>query len=279
MNPEYGKAKKRYGQNFLLGTAIPERIARESGITASHGVIEIGPGRGVLTEHIAKIAKKVVAVEIDRDFIPLLNEKFSISGCGDVTIIEGDILETDINELISENFASMPVCVCANIPYYITSPILIKLMECGAIFDTVTVMVQKEVARRLAAKKSTAEYSSLTLFCSYYASVKKLFDVPAGCFSPKPKVDSAVVRFDMYKTPPVKPADTELFFKLIRLAFAHRRKTLVNCLSACPETAFSKTKVNDMLISLGFSQNVRGEELDIYDFTRIADFIYNNPNH
>ncbi|MDD4125088.1 MAG: 16S rRNA (adenine(1518)-N(6)/adenine(1519)-N(6))-dimethyltransferase RsmA [Eubacteriales bacterium] len=271
MNDKNPKAKKRYGQNFLTGKAVPERIAREAGIGGEHGVLEIGPGRGILTEQLAVTAKKTVAVEIDRELIPFLNDKFV--NHSNVTIVEGDILETDIAGLINEHFRDMPVSVCANIPYYITSPILLKLIEGDYGFDTITVMVQKEVAQRLTAKKRSGEYSSLTVLCSYYASVKKLFDVPAGCFSPRPKVDSAVVRFDIYKAPPVNPPDIRLFFKIIRLAFAYRRKTLLNCLAACPDIAYPKEVICDILTSNGFSPNVRGEELDIYDFDKIARFI------
>lgn len=265
------KAKKYYGQNFLTNKAVPERIARESGVTSSHGVLEIGPGRGILTEFLALIAKKVVAVEIDSELIPFLWEKFS--GFENVEIAEGDILKTDIQKLIDEHFTGMPLSVCANIPYYITSPIILKLIAGNYSFDTVTVMVQKEVARRLCAKKKSSEYSSLTVLCDYYATVKKLFDVPAGNFLPKPKVDSAVIRFDIRKAPPVSPKDIDLFFRVIRLGFSHRRKTLVNCLVSS-DFPFSKDEILIALALSGFSSNIRGEEMDIYDFEKFVSGLY-----
>jgi 16S rRNA (adenine1518-N6/adenine1519-N6)-dimethyltransferase len=263
------KAKKYYGQNFLTNKAIPERIVKESGITEETGVLEIGPGRGILTEFLSKTAKKVVAVEIDTDLIPFLNGKFKDSE--NVTIIHGDILETDIQSIIDTYFQNLPVSVCANIPYYITSPIILKLIEGNYSLNTITVMVQKEVARRLSAKKKSPDYSSLTVLCDYYATVKKLFDVPAGNFNPKPKVDSAVIRFDMRKNPPVNPINKELFFTVIRLAFLHRRKTLLNCLVSSPDLKFTKDEILQAIASAGFSPNIRGEEMDIYDFERLIN--------
>lgn len=269
MNPP--KAKKQFGQNFLTNPAIPQRIAEESGITNEFGVIEVGPGRGILTEQLALKAKKVVAVEIDKELVPLLNEKFE--AYENVEIVEGDILDTDIAALIEAHFKNMPVAVCANIPYYITSPIIMKFIEGGYDLESVTVMVQKEVAQRLCAQKNTENYSALTVVCDYYSTVKRLFAVSAGCFTPKPKVDSAVIRFDIKKQPPVNPKDLNLFFDIIKAAFAYRRKTLANCLNSIIGNRFSKDEITNVLLSSGFSPNVRGEELDIYEFERIANEI------
>lgn len=267
-------AKKQYGQNFLTDPRIPRRIVENSGITPDDNVIEIGPGRGILTRELAKAARKVAAVEIDRDLIPALEEEFA--SCGNVKIVCGDILQTDIPRLAREVLGADRVCVCANIPYYITSPIILKLIEERETVRSFTVMVQKEVADRLCARKGSEAYSSLTVLCSYYASVKKLFAVPAGCFTPKPKVDSAVVRFDIYPEPPVKPKDETLFLELIRSAFAYRRKTLYNCVKSSHGARFSNETVERAIQSAGFGETVRGEELDIFGFAAISDKLLEN---
>ncbi|HOJ47841.1 MAG TPA: 16S rRNA (adenine(1518)-N(6)/adenine(1519)-N(6))-dimethyltransferase RsmA [Bacillota bacterium] len=266
------KKKKHYGQNFLINQAIPKRIAQESGITGVCGVIEIGPGFGVLTKELCAIAKKVVAVEIDSDLIPILAK--NTEGIKNLKIIHQDILKLNIAELIAGEFHGMPVCVCANLPYYITTPIIMKLLEGRYGFESITVMVQKEVADRLCAKSGTPNYGAITAVINYYGSIKKLFTVSAGSFSPAPKVDSAVVKLDLYKEPPVFVKDEELFFSVIRASFSQRRKTIVNSLHSILNSRFTKQELCDIIIEIGQKQNVRGEELNIAHFAEISNRIY-----
>ena len=266
------KKKKQYGQNFLTNVAIPRRIAAESGIMPENGVIEIGPGFGILTRELSAIASKVVAIEIDTELMSILPEK--LEGCNNVKVINADILKTDVEKLISEEFPQREVCVCANLPYYITTDIVMKLLEGEYGFKTITVMVQKEVAERFCAKAGTAGYGAITASISYYASVKRLFTVKAGSFDPKPKVDSAVIRFDLYKEPPVKPMSKDMLFAVIRAAFSQRRKTLVNSLFSAFGNDIPKQRIAEILIENGLSETVRGEELDIFAFSKIADSIY-----
>lgn len=266
------KKKKQFGQNFLTNSAIPQRIAAESGITKDDGVIEIGPGFGILTRELSKIADKVVAIEIDTELMDILPEK--LKDCDNVKVINADILKTDVNKLIKEEFNNKGVCVCANLPYYITTDIVMSLLEGEFGFKTITVMVQKEVAERFCAKAGTDGYGAITASIGYYASVKRLFTVKAGSFDPKPKVDSAVIRFDLYKEPPVSPIDKKLFFDVIKAAFSQRRKTLVNTLSSSFGNVLSKEQITSIVTSAGFKETVRGEELDIKAFSNIADLIY-----
>ena len=265
------KKKKQYGQNFLTNVAIPRRIAEESGITSEDCVIEIGPGFGILTKELAAIAKKVIAIEIDTELMDILPEK--LAGCENVKVINEDILKIDISQLIKEEFGDSNVCVCANLPYYITTDIVMKLLEGEYGFKTITVMVQKEVAERFCSKAGSDGYGAITASISYYASVKRLFIVKAGSFDPKPKVDSAVIRFDIYNDPPVRPLNKELLFTIIKAAFSQRRKTLVNSLFSVFGNSFSKQELASFLTEAGFSDMVRGEELDIYAFSKISDII------
>ena len=262
-------AKKQYGQNFLTDPRIPRRIVECSGITPEDCVIEIGPGRGILTRELAAKAARVAAVEIDSDLVPALRAEFDSSP--NVSIIRGDFMQTDVSALVSEQFGGKRACVCANIPYYITSPIILKLFEQREYVRSFTVMVQKEFADRLCAAKGSADYSSLTMLCSYYASVKKLFGVPAGCFTPRPKVDSAVVRLDLYEKPAVSPRDEKLFLELIRSAFAYRRKTFFNCVCGTHGARFSKAEITLAFEKAAIDPTVRGEALDIRDICRLAD--------
>ncbi len=266
------KKKKQYGQNFLTGSAIPKRIAAESGIASGDGVIEIGPGFGILTRELCAIADKVVAIEIDSELMDILPEK--LSGIENYKIINADILKTDINKLLEDEFQGKEVCVCANLPYYITTDIVMTLLEGCYGFKTITVMVQKEVAERFCAKAGTEGYGAITASISYYASVKRLFTVKAGSFDPKPKVDSAVIRFDVYKEPPINTLDKETLFKVIKSAFAQRRKTLLNSLSATFGDILDKQEIAEIIKVNGFKETVRGEELDIVAFAKIADSIY-----
>lgn len=266
------KKKKQYGQNFLTNSAIPKKIAAESGITAEDGVIEIGPGFGILTRELCSIANKVVAIEIDTELMNILPEK--LTGIDNYKILNEDILKTDIAKLIADEFPNRQVSVCANLPYYITTDIVMKLLEGEYGFKTITVMVQKEVAERFCAKAGTAGYGAITASISYYASVKRLFTVKAGSFDPKPKVDSAVIRFDVYKTPHVSVLDKDTLFEVIRAAFSQRRKTLLNTLASAFNNYLSKEQIAEIIRKCGFSETVRGEELDIYNFAKIADLIF-----
>ena len=259
--------KKQFGQNFLISESIPRRIA-ESG--AAEGVLEVGPGIGTLTRELCQNAKKVVAVEIDTTLLPILDK--TLADFDNVTVISGDIMKTDIDTIVREHFADCnEIAVCANLPYYITSPVLMKLLESRIPFKSVTVMVQKEVATRLAAPAGHETYGALTAAVSYYASVKKLFDVPAGCFMPKPKVDSAVVKLSLYQKPPVT-CNEETLFKVIKGAFAQRRKTLINSLSTVIGH-IPKSELAAIITSCGFAEGVRGETLDIAAFAKIANAI------
>ncbi len=270
------KKKKQYGQNFLTNSAIPRRIAAESGITADDGAIEIGPGFGILTRELSAVASNVVAIEIDSELMDILPKK--LKDCDNVKVINADILKIDVNKLIEEEFPNKNVCVCANLPYYITTDIVMKLLEGEYGFRTITVMVQKEVAERFCAKAGSDGYGAITASISYYASVKRLFTVKAGSFDPKPKVDSAVIRFDLYDKPPVSPKDKTILFEVIKAAFSQRRKTLANSLNSFFGSVISKQEITDIITEAGFAETVRGEELDIYGFTKIADLIYNKKN-
>jgi len=273
INTDFRK-KKQYGQNFLVNQAIPKRIAVESGITDECGVIEIGPGFGVLTKELAKIAKKVISIEIDKELIPILTEK--TSDLTNLKIINNDIMQVDIAELINNEFPSMPVCICANLPYYITTPILMKLLEGKYGFKSITIMVQKEVADRLCAKSGGENYGAITASVNYYARIKRLFIVSAGSFSPPPKIDSAVIRLDLYQEPPVFLENEEMLFKVIKAAFALRRKTLVNSLHSVFNSNFTKDELCDIITLLGLNSQVRGEDLDLSQFANIANKLYIN---
>lgn len=266
------KKKKQYGQNFLTNVAIPRRIAAESGITAEDCVIEIGPGFGILTRELSAIAHKVVAIEIDTELMNILPEK--LAGCENVKVINADILKTDVSKLIADEFEGRNVCVCANLPYYITTDIVMKLLEGNYGFKTITVMVQKEVAERFCSKAGSDGYGAITASISYYASVKRLFTVKAGSFDPKPKVDSAVIRFDVFDKPPVSPLDKDILFNVIKAAFSQRRKTLLNSLFSFFGQQLNKEQLTEIILSADLYETVRGEELDIFAFSKIADLIY-----
>lgn len=267
MNEPFRK-KKQYGQNFLTNAAIPARIVRESGIDDSCAVLEIGPGLGALTTQLAPACAKVVAVEIDSEVIPPLLER--LKPFPNVTVIEQDILQTDLRALLKEHFSGMEVCVCANLPYYITTPILMKLLEGKYGFRSITVMVQKEVAERLCAKSGSDGYGAITASVGYYASVRRLFPVPAGCFSPKPKVDSAVIRLDLYQEPPVAVESEKLLFEAIKAAFLQRRKTLCNALTAY-FPFLTKEACARILQDCGLRADIRGEMLSLEQFASLTN--------
>jgi 16S rRNA (adenine1518-N6/adenine1519-N6)-dimethyltransferase len=258
---------KSKGQNFLTAAWVPEEICTASGIDETCGVLEIGPGIGPLTDQLCRHAGKVVAVEVDETLRPVLAE--TMAGRDNLELIFGDILKTDIPSLVQSKFGGLRPMACANLPYYITSPILAALLESRA-FSAITVMVQKEVAERICAAAGTADYSAFTVFCNYYAMPEILFDVPPDCFIPRPKVTSAVIRLTMRTAPPCEILDEALFFRVVRASFAQRRKTLVNGLSAA-FPAFSKAALGQLLTDCGFSPTIRGERLDIAGFAAIAN--------
>ncbi len=259
--------KKKFGQNFLISPAVPEKIAQ---CGAEEGVLEIGPGIGTLTEALCRRAGKVVCVEIDADLIPILS--VTLEGFDNVTVINGDIMKMNIDEIIGKYFGDAErISVCANLPYYITSPVIMKLLQEGRRFSSITVMVQKEVAQRLCAGAGSRMYGAISAAVSYYGRAKKMFDVPAGCFMPKPKVDSAVVKIEMYDKPPVD-CEPDVLFEVIRGAFAQRRKTFFNSLSSVVED-LPRTAIAEIIASSGYDGNVRGEELSLKDFACIASKI------
>ena len=262
----FSKAK---GQNFLISRWVPERIAEEAGVDASAGVMEIGPGIGPLTQQLALRAGKVCAVELDTRLKPIL--ELTVGEFANLEILWDDVLKQDVAALVREKFAGLRPMACANLPYYITSPILTALLEAEC-FDSVTVMVQKEVAQRIAAKPGTADYSAFTVFCQYYAVPKLLFDVPAHCFLPQPKVTSAVIQLQVRKERNWDILDEKTFFRLVRASFAMRRKKLSNGLAAgFPE--LGKAGAAEVIEAAGFDANVRGETLSIPDFAKIANEI------
>ena len=263
----FSKAK---GQNFLIARWVPEEIAVQSGVDETVGVLEIGPGIGPLTQQLAIRAGKVCAVELDNRLKPILEE--TVGEFSNLNILWGDVLKQDIPALVREQFGELRPMACANLPYYITSPILSALLEAKC-FEAVTVMVQKEVAVRIAAKPGTGDYSAFTIFCQYYAEPEILFDVPAHCFMPQPKVTSAVITLRTRKELPWDIFDEKLFFRVVRASFAMRRKTLQNGLaSGFPE--LGKTGATEVLLACGFSENVRGETLGIPEFAQIANEIF-----
>ena len=267
----FSKAK---GQNFLIAPWVPESIARESGVDETVGVLEIGPGIGPLTQQLSLLAGKVCAVEVDERLKPILG--ITLAECSNVELVWGDVLKLDIPALVREKLPGLRPMACANLPYYITSPILTALLEAEC-FDAVTVMVQKEVAQRIAAQPGSADYSAFTVFCQYYAQPELLFDVPAHCFLPQPKVTSAVVTLRTRKERPWDIEDVDTFFRVVRSSFAMRRKKLSNGLaSGFPE--LGKSGAEDVIAACGFSENVRGETLGIPEFARIANEIHRRRN-
>ena len=263
------KFQKKYGQNFLINEDVPVRIAEECGVTENDYVLEIGPGIGTLTRELCFLAKKVVAVEIDTGLIPVLNE--TLADFDNVEVINSDIMKTDIKKLFDEKFSDGNVYVCANLPYYITTPILMLLLESRLPFKKMTFMVQKEVADRLCSNSKDGDYGAVTASVNYYGSVKKLFNVSAGNFMPAPKVDSAVIQIEVYDEPPVKVDDEKLFFRVIKAAFEQRRKTLINALNG--KVGLSKELITRAVAEAGLDENIRGERLDIADFARLSDVI------
>ena len=262
----FSKAK---GQNFLIASWVPESIARESGVTKDVGVLEIGPGIGPLTQQLCLNAGKVCAVEVDNRLKPILD--ITVGEFDNLEIVWSDVLKLEIPALVREKFGTLRPMACANLPYYITSPILTALLEAEC-FDAVTVMLQKEVAQRIAARPGSADYSAFTVFCQYYAEPELLFDVPPHCFLPAPKVTSAVITLRTRKERPWEILDQDVFFRTVRASFAMRRKKLSNGLaSGFPE--LGKSGAAEVIAACGFNENVRGETLSIPEFAAIANEI------
>ncbi len=264
--------RKEFGQNFLINRMIPEEIAENCTDTTDSLIIEIGPGIGCLTAELATRYKRVVAVEIDRGLIPILDK--TLKEFDNVTVINDDIMKIDLQKIVDEYAEGMPVSVCANLPYYITTPILMYLLESGVKFSSITVMVQNEVATRLCAKAGSKDYGAITTVLGYYGDAKRLFKVSAGSFVPAPKVDSAVVRIDLYKEPKYTPKNEKFFREIIRASFEMRRKTLVNAINA-RFSHIEKSKIAQALTTLGFTETVRGEKLSTEDFVKLSDLLYN----
>lgn len=262
----FSKAK---GQNFLIAGWVPEQIAEQSGVDRDTGVLEIGPGIGPLTQQLSLRAGRVCAVELDERLAPILQE--TVGEFDNLEIVWGDILKLDIPTLVSDRFSGLRPVACANLPYYITSPILSALLEAGC-FSRITVMVQKEVAVRIAAQPGSADYSAFSVFCQYYAQPEVLFDVPPHCFLPQPKVTSAVVSLSVRQSRPWQIVDEKLFFRVVRASFAMRRKKLLNGLAA-GFSELGKEQLRQILTDCGFLENVRGETLSIAEFASIANAI------
>ena len=256
------------GQNFLTDASVPRRIAEMSGAAEAKNVVEVGPGMGCLTAELCRRAEKVVAVELDRALLPVLDE--TLAEFDNFEVVQGDVLALDLAALCREKFGDGRAVACANLPYYITTPAITALLESGA-FEQVTVMVQKEVAQRICAAPGTAAYSAFTIYVQYHAAAEILFDVPADCFVPRPKVDSAVLRLRPLKEPAVKTQDEKLFFALVRAAFNMRRKTLVNALGPVLGSSMGKEEITELVLSVGLDARVRGERLSLQDFARLAD--------
>ena len=262
----FSKAK---GQNFLVASWVPQQIAEDAGVDETAGVLEIGPGIGPLTQQLCLRAKKVCAVELDQRLKPIL--ELTVGEFDNLDILWNDVLKMDVKALVEEQFPGLRPMACANLPYYITSPILSALLEAEC-FESVTVMVQKEVAQRIAAKPGSSDYSAFTIFCNYYAEPEILFDVPAHCFLPQPKVTSAVIQLNIRKERPWDIQDEKIFFRTVKASFAMRRKTLQNGLaSGFPE--LGKAGAAEVLEAVGLSPSVRGETLDIPAFAAIANEI------
>lgn len=270
------KFSKDLGQNFLCDEEIPAAIAEGAGITPETCVVEVGPGIGALSAQLCKRAKKVTAIELDRRLPAILAE--TMAAYDNFTLVEGDVLKTDLPALCGEHFGDSPVIACANLPYYITTPAITALLESGC-FKSVVVMVQKEAAQRICARPGDADYSAFTAQVAYYAKPNVILDVPHELFIPAPKVDSAVLRLDIYEQPPVAGEKKEIF-RVIRAAFANRRKTFANGLCIEYGKKLSKQMAEELLVSLGFAQNVRGEALSLADFAAISvklhDFLSEN---
>lgn len=264
------KFSKALGQNFLINPTVCPRMAEVCGADESTGVIEVGPGFGVLTAELAKKAKKVVSIELDERLLPVLDE--TLAEFNNVKIINADVLKVDLKKIIEEEFDGMKVAVCANLPYYITSPVIMHLLESRLPIENLTVMVQKEAAQRLCAPVGSREAGAVTVAVDYYSDAKKAFDVSAGSFMPAPKVDSSVIKLDIRKQPPVTLKDEKLFFRMVKAVFAQRRKTAANSISA--GMSLPKEKVYAAIANAGYPETVRAESFTMEELAVLANSIY-----
>jgi 16S rRNA (adenine1518-N6/adenine1519-N6)-dimethyltransferase len=264
--------QKKFGQNFLIDENVVEKIVRDAGVTKDDFVLEIGPGIGTMTQILCENAREVVAVEIDDKLIPILTED-TLSWYDNVTVIHEDILKLDIVKLANERNGGKPIKVVANLPYYITTPIIMGLFESHVPLDSITIMVQKEVADRMQVGPGTKDYGALSLAVQYYAKPQILLNVPASCFMPRPNVDSAVIQLTRYEKPPVEVKDEHLMFRLIRASFNQRRKTMTNSVGNSPELSVSKEQMAAALEKCGLSATVRGEALTLAQFAELANVL------
>ena len=264
--------QKKFGQKFLIDENVVEKIVRDAGVTKDDFVLEIGPGIGTMTQILCENAREVVAVEIDDKLIPILTED-TLSWYDNVTVIHEDILKLDIVKLANERNGGKPIKVVANLPYYITTPIIMGLFESHVPLDSITIMVQKEVADRMQVGPGTKDYGALSLAVQYYAKPQILLNVPASCFMPRPNVDSAVIQLTRYEKPPVEVADEHLMFRLIRASFNQRRKTMTNSVGNSPELSVSKEQMAAALEKCGLSATVRGEALTLAQFAELANVL------
>lgn len=263
--------QKKFGQNFLIDGHVLDKIIRSANITKDDFVLEIGPGIGTMTQYLAEAAREVAAVEIDKALIPILED--TLSSYDNITVINEDVLKLDIKQLVMERNGGRPVKVVANLPYYITTPIVMGLFESHVPIDSITVMVQKEVAQRMQSGPGSKDYGALSLAVQYYAEPYIVANVPPNCFMPRPKVGSAVIRLTTYKEAPIDVKDERLMFRIIRASFNQRRKTLVNGLNNSPEIPISKEIIAEAIEELGVSPTIRGEALTLSEFARLSNII------
>ena len=263
--------QKKFGQNFLIDTHVLDKIIDASGVTEDDFVLEIGPGIGTMTQYLCERAREVVAVEIDKNLIPILSD--TLKNYSNVTVINEDILKLDICKLAEEKNQGKPIKVVANLPYYITTPIIMGLFESHVPIDSITIMVQKEVAERMQEKPGSKEYGALSLAVQYYAKPEIVANVPPNCFMPRPNVGSAVIRLTRHEKPPVEVEDEKLMFRIIRASFNQRRKTLANGLNNSPEIHLPKEVIQESIVSLGVPENIRGEALSLEQFAALSNEI------
>ena len=263
--------QKKYGQNFLIDPHVLDKIIGESGIEKEDMILEIGPGIGTMTQYLAEAAREVVAIEIDKNLIPILED--TLSEYKNITVINQDVLKVDLRKLVMEKNQGRPIKVVANLPYYITTPIIMELLESKLPIESITIMVQKEVAERMQQTPGSKEYGALSLAVQYYAKPEIVANVPPNCFMPRPKVGSAVIRLTLHQNPVIEVEDEEFMFRLIRASFNQRRKTLINGIGNAPNINVGKEEVKAVLEEMGLSENIRGEILSLEEFARLSNLL------